>query len=140
MKDIVHAYAAGVIDGEGTITLSRLPNREFRYPCVSVSSTTREILEFLKKEYGGNISHHKTYQEHHKQSWSWKILNRSAIDMLTDIQDLLLDPVKSYRAKLIIQNYVALTPRNGRYTPEQYAKKIAFEQEFFHPSNIVINN
>ena len=137
---VVHAYTAGVIDGEGTITLSRLPNREFRYPCVSVSSTTKEILDFLKESYGGSISRHKTYQKHHKQSWSWKVLNRSAINLLMDIQDLLLDPNKSYRAKLITTHYVALTPRNGRYSPEQRSKKFAFEQEFFHPSDTVTND
>lgn len=140
MEDLVRAYTTGVIDGEGTITLSRLPNREFRYPCGSVSSTTKEILDFLKEHYGGHISHHKTYQEHHKQSWSWKIMNRNAIDLLTDIQDLLLDPVKIYRAKLISKHYIALTPRNGRYTPDQHAKKLAFEQEFFHPSDTIVNH
>ena len=140
MKNIVHAYTAGVIDGEGTITLSRLPNREFRYPCVSVSSTTIEILDFLKENYGGTVSHHKTYQKHHKQSWSWKIMNRNAINLLTDIQDLLLDPIKSFRASLITTNYIALTPRNGKYTLEQRTKKLAFEQEFFHPSDTLVNN
>lgn len=140
MENIVRAYTAGVIDGEGTITLSRLPNREFRYPCVSVSSTTKEILDFLKEAYGGSISRHKTYQEHHKQAWSWKVINRNAINLLLDIQDMLLDPIKSYRAKLITTQYIALTPRNGRYTPEQRLAKLMYEQEFFHPSNTMTDN
>ncbi len=46
MTDIESAYLAGIIDGEGTITLTK--DGEFRYPAVSVASTTIEILEWCK--------------------------------------------------------------------------------------------
>ncbi|MBU49587.1 MAG: hypothetical protein CL920_12905 [Deltaproteobacteria bacterium] len=37
------AYVAGIIDGEGTITLTRLyKNARWKTPIVSVSSTTQE--------------------------------------------------------------------------------------------------
>jgi hypothetical protein len=38
---------------------------------------------------------------------------------------------KTHRANLLLQEYVRLTPRNGRYTPEQGAARDDFESRFF---------
>ena len=40
------AYIAGVIDGEGTVTLTRKHKNEHRQLCVSISSTEKDILNF----------------------------------------------------------------------------------------------
>lgn len=56
-KQIIYAYTAGIIDGEGTITLTKIhSSNEFRYPVVSVSSTTYSFLEYLKLHFGGTIT------------------------------------------------------------------------------------
>lgn len=129
-------YTAGFIDGEGTITLTtKRLNSKFRIPVVSASSTTRSILEFLQNNYGGHISKHKIYQEHHKQSWSWKINYNNAIFLLERIYPYLKEPEKRRRAKLIITDYKIVTPRNGKYTKSMEESKLQFEKEFFHPSN-----
>lgn len=129
------AYIAGIIDGEGTITLSKVrKSAKFRVPVVSVSSTTLEILEYLKSHYGGSIVKHKVYQEHHKQSWSWKLDYKRAIKLCVDVLPFLLEPEKRRRAKLLIDVYGRVTPRNGKYSPEQLVAKKAFEHEFYHPS------
>jgi hypothetical protein len=41
------AYIAGVIDGEGTITLSRRHKNENRQLVVSISSSEKSMLEYL---------------------------------------------------------------------------------------------
>lgn len=129
------AYIAGIIDGEGTITLTRNHKDDpYRAPVVSCSSTTREILEFLQKQYGGSIASHKTYQEHHKPSWSWKIQYRAALQLCNDILPFLIEPTKRYRAQLLVEEYPLLTPRNGKYSIELRKQKLAFEDRFFHPS------
>jgi len=38
---------------------------------------------------------------------------------------------KLERARLLLDEYVAVTPRNGRYTAEQRARRAAFETRFF---------
>jgi hypothetical protein len=38
---------------------------------------------------------------------------------------------KAGRACLLLEEYVRVTPRNGRYTPHQRAARQAFEQRFF---------
>ena len=40
------AYIAGLIDGEGTVTLSRRHRNENRQLVVSISNTDRPLLEF----------------------------------------------------------------------------------------------
>lgn len=138
MEDNIKYYIAGLIDGEGTITLSKTHStKQFRTPIVSCSSTTIEFLELLKSSYGGYISKHKTYQDHHKQSWSWKVSYQNAINICNDMKTLLLDPSKRYRAEMISDIYPQLTNRNGRYSPEQIQAKYNFEDQFFHPSTSV---
>ena len=129
------AYIAGIIDGEGSIVLSkRRKTAVFRTPIVSVSSTTLGILEYLQSHYGGSISKHKVYQEHHKQSWSWKLDHSRAVKLCEDVLPYLLEPEKRRRAKLLVDVYGRVTMRNGKYTPEQLEAKKAFEHEFFHLS------
>ena len=38
---------------------------------------------------------------------------------------------KAGRARLLLEGYVRVTPRNGRYTPCQRAARQAFEERFF---------
>lgn len=131
------AYIAGIIDGEGSILLSRARKTAlFRTPIVSVSSTTLEILKYLQSHYGGFISKHKIYKTHHKQSWSWKLEHTKAIELCRDMLPYLLEPEKRRRAKLLVDVYNRVTPRNGKYSLELLKAKEAFEYEFFHPSTV----
>ena len=135
MEDVEIAYAAGIIDGEGTITLGReKATSPYRHLIVSVSSTTIDILRFLQTHYSGSISTHKTYAEHHLQSWSWKVQNRGALKLCSEVLPYLLEPEKKRRALLCVSRYLQVTPRNGRYTEQGREAKLAFEREFFHPS------
>ena len=42
------AYIAGIIDGEGSIILIRFHQKQFPSPCVSIASTSLELLEWLR--------------------------------------------------------------------------------------------
>ncbi|MCG5103939.1 LAGLIDADG family homing endonuclease [Oceanobacillus alkalisoli] len=66
------AYLAGIIDSEGSITLTRLHNNENRKPCISVSSTDKELLVYLQKVIdGGAINNKKNYKpDKHKNSYT----------------------------------------------------------------------
>ena len=47
-NQIIYAYTAGIIDGEGTITLTKThSHNEFRYPVLSMTSTTYSFLEYF---------------------------------------------------------------------------------------------
>lgn len=128
-------YLAGLIDGEGTISLSKRHSKErFKAPAISMSSTTYELVQYLKDNYGGHISKHKVYQEHHKQSWVWATYYTNAVDLCNKLSNLLREPSKKYRANFISQYYPLVTKRNGKYTDKEIETKLFFEDCFFHPS------
>jgi intein/homing endonuclease len=135
------AYIAGIMDGEGTITLSKIhKTSKFRAPVVSVSSTSYEILNFIHSYYGGSIINQKTYKKHHKNSRVWKTTYTNALKFLSDIYPYLLDKTKRYRAHLLITKYKSVTPRNGRYSKSLERAKQQFEHDFFHPSTTIEEN
>jgi len=130
------AYAAGLFDGEGTVTLAKHHSSDpFRRPVVSMTSTTRELIEFMHRNFGGNIRSQKVYQEHHKQSWAWKAEYTDAVECLKLLCPFLLEPSKIHRAKLILSEYAILTVRNGKYSDVQKKRKLGFEARFFKPTS-----
>lgn len=53
MSDL--AWAAGLFEGEGTITISK--SREYTRPHVSVTSTDIEVIEFFASRWPAEIKH-----------------------------------------------------------------------------------
>ena len=131
LTDYEKGYIAGIIDGEGSICLTKHHANEFRSPDISVTSTTYEILDYLKNKIGGIISSQKTKKETYKQSWVWHLKTNSALELLEQIQDYLLVPQKKARAQLLTSTYKQVTSRNGRYSKEKLKQKLAFEELFF---------
>lgn len=132
------AYLAGLFDGEGTVTLTRTHSCDpYKSPILSMSSTSLNLLELCKTTFGGHISVQKTYKEHHKQAWSWKISYNAAISAASRLFPYLQEPEKKRRIMLLLSTYKDCTPRNGKYTEAQKMLKLQFENEFFHPSNSI---
>jgi hypothetical protein len=123
------AYIAGLIDGEGTVTLTRKHRNENRQLCVSISSTEKPMLEFVKQSTGsGKITNKRTTRTTHSPSFTYAVYNRQALGLLWEV----LPWLKSYkreRADLILQDYVRLTPRNGKYTQGLRKLRQDFEQQ-----------
>lgn len=132
MKDTEKAYIAGIIDGEGSIMLQIFHSNEHPAPCVSIASTSIELLIWVKKVVGkGVIVSKKNYQpDIHKDCFSYVLKSNAAISLLEDITPYLIIDVKVKRAKLILERYKALTPRNGRYSDELLEMKQLFYDEF----------
>lgn len=42
------AYLAGIIDGEGSIMLIKVKSKQFPSPCISISSSNLELLEWIQ--------------------------------------------------------------------------------------------
>lgn len=131
-KDYI--YTAGLIDGEGTIGLSRVKKNQFYSPYVSVTNTSYEIIDYLKSNYGGVIINQKTYKQHHKKAWIWRISYDNAINFISKVTPYMKEQEKIRRSKLILDEYKNVTKRNGKYTDSQKQAKLDFENRFFHPS------
>jgi len=128
-----HAYAAGIIDGEGSIYMSRSHKSDkFKHPIISVTSTSYEVLLFLSSLYGGTICNQKTYKDHHKKAWLWKIEYDSVLDCLNHIYPFLLIHEKKRRADFLLKYYKKFTKRNGKYNKTALKNKVLLEYYFYH--------
>jgi len=69
------AYIAEMIDGEGSIMLTKFHNNQYPAPCISISSTTIELLQWIKgKTKVGTIKSKKNYNKiNHKNSYTYTV-------------------------------------------------------------------
>ena len=69
------AYLAGIVDGEGTITLTRMHRGENRRPVVSISSTELPLLLYVKSVVGaGRITRKACVRSCHTPSYAYILL------------------------------------------------------------------
>lgn len=123
------AYLAGLVDGEGTVTLTRKHKNDYRQLAITISSTERYLLEsVLEMTEAGKITRKRTISPDHSASFTFAIYNRQALSLLEQIKPF-LRTYKKKRAEMILRDYLRLTPRNGKYSTEQMVEKRKFEQE-----------
>jgi hypothetical protein len=131
LSDTDAAYIAGLVDGEGTISLLRHHGTEQRRVVVSVANTDYALLQYLLQTIGaGRITNKRVARPHHTPSFTFVIYSRQALALLEQITPF-LRTYKRERAALLLESYICLTPRNGKYTQPMLAARRAFEARFF---------
>ena len=132
MTETEKAYIAGIIDGEGSIMLQKFHSNEYPSPCVSIASTTLELLKWIKLIVGkGTIINKKNYNpEKHQNCYTYTIKYNAALNLISDIYPYLIISAKKKRAELLLNKYKDLTPRNGRYSDKLLKAKFNFYKEF----------
>jgi hypothetical protein len=128
--DAEAAYAAGILDGEGSVALTRNHPDRWPSPQVSVASNDRELLEWLRCRFGGSISIKKPRKPQHSLSYDWKLTDRRALSFLMIVRPYLVIHRKISRCDLLIEAYLECTPRNGRYSQALLEKKQALLDNF----------
>ena len=124
------AYIAGLVDGEGTVTLTRIHARERRRLVVSIVSTEIELLRFVHEHTGvGKITRKRAYSSKHAPSFCYYFTSRQALALLRQVIPYLRS-YKLKRARLALDEYVSVTPRNGKYTTSLFAQRLEFERKF----------
>lgn len=125
------AYIAGLVDGEGTISLTRRHRDENRHLVVSISSTELSLLRHVLKTVGaGRITNKRSVSIRHTPSATYTIDNRQALRLLEQIAHH-LRTYKVRRAELVLRDYLRLTPRNGKYSQALRKQRDAFVRTFF---------
>ncbi len=123
MGEIEKAYVAGLVDGEGSVTLSRKHSNETPSPEVSIANNSLHLLDWVKNIVGaGKITSKSKNKVYHAQSYTWSVRDNKAICFLNEIKKYLI--VKRQQAELITKKYKVCTPRNGKYSPEMLRKKL----------------
>lgn len=126
------AYLAGIIDGEGSIMLIKFHKNQHPSPCISIASTSLELLNWIKDITGyGKIKSKKNYNTiKHQDSYTYIVKYNDAIKLLNDIAPYLVISQKKQRTELILSEYKYITPRNGRYSSKLLQQKQAFYEKF----------
>jgi hypothetical protein len=129
------SYIAGLVDGEGTLALSRRHAKDRRQLVLSIANTELCLLEFVLLRAGvGKITRKRTAESRHTPSYVYSVSNRQALSLVAQLHPY-LQSHKRKRAALALSRYVSLTPRNGKYTLELEEERAAFEQEFMAVSS-----
>ena len=121
MKEVEKAYIAGIVDGEGTVSLLKHRKNETPTPNVTVANNNLTLLQWIREKVGGTISSKKKRLPNHNNSYAWSVRQDRAIRFLTEIHDYLI--VKKEQAELILKDYKAVTHPAGKYTAEMLEKK-----------------
>jgi len=125
------AYIAGIVDGEGTITLTRRHKDAYRHLALTISSTEPSMLQWIRDIVEvGQITSKRTYSRKHAPSYTYQIFNQQALDLTSQIYPYLRS-YKRGRAKLVLRKYKKLTPRNGKYSENTLEQRGEFIESFF---------
>ena len=122
MDEVVKAYLAGIVDGEGTVTLMKHHKNETHIPFVGIANNNLKLLQWIKSIVGGNICAKKKRLPHHNNSYVLNIRQDRALRFINEIKKYLI--VKRPQAELITKKYKAVTHRAGKYTPEMLKNKM----------------
>lgn len=120
--ELDNAYAAGLIDGEGCITLAYNKKSHSYCPRVLVGNTDKRMVEWLQGKYGGaDPYHHTTVRPKNKPYWTWQPGRVDCQNFLEKIEPYLQQ--KRSRARLSLALFRRFPPRGG-------VKKTAWEIGF----------
>jgi len=79
VSNAMKGYLAGLVDGEGTISISKTRAEEYshkyRFNCrIYIDSTNKKFLEKVREKVGlGSIYQQKRRSKAHKRLWRWGI-------------------------------------------------------------------
>jgi hypothetical protein len=126
------AYAAGIMDGEGTIGITeyrpdgkRRKTPDFR-PYVGVIMTDPVVPNWLARTFSvGSVNHYAGRQANHKPTYSWRLGNRQALDFCRVLLPHL--KIKQAQAALLVEFYERLNFAGGYRVS---AEAITARQEF----------
>jgi hypothetical protein len=119
ISDVELAYAAGLIDGEGCITVDKPGGRDVatKYTSrnaglilrVRMYNTNRLLIQFMADHFGGavNGTHYKE-KPHHLDQYYWQLLGKAAANFLQQILPFLVGKLTEAEAAILFAE--TLTP------------------------------
>lgn len=104
MKNSKYIYAAGIIDGEGCLIISR-SNRDSYfnyYGRIHVKNTDTRLMKWLVDNFGGNIHVHKPKSVKHSVAYSWYFAGNAKSKELFLLAIMPYLIVKKEQAKVLV--------------------------------------
>jgi hypothetical protein len=103
LSDTELAYAAGIFDGEGCLSLAHRGKRGSGYitPSLQVGNTNEPLLRWLQECFGGGVYHNKESRPTHRETWLWACHGKMAREAVRAVRPSLR--VKARQADLILK-------------------------------------
>lgn len=114
-RKVMLAYAAGIIDGEGSIGIYRNSHNGQYQLRITVEMTKDEAIELLVGLFGGRL-YTKPEKGNEKAKTSWLIFNSAAADAITELRPFLR--VKAAQADTALLTRW-MKAGNGKLTEEE---------------------
>lgn len=134
MDNIQKAWAAGLLDGEGSLSIKRTRrDNVIHYQLWVVCGMSdilpnRKALTELQSMFGGNIVFQKeTKNPNRKNRVSWTVVSQMALNCLKKLRPYFR--VKSEHAKLLIEFQESCISRKGK---KKDPKKLSRQEDYFY--------
>lgn len=117
-------YLAGIIDGEGCITIGRgIKKDTINYNAIlMVTNTDKNVIQWLKDNFGGNFYDSKPNNIVSKPSYRWRLLKKSDLELLLlSIIPYLI--IKKQQAKILLE-FVRLSRNDDVQKRQELYSKI----------------
>lgn len=121
-EELVCAYAAGLFDGEGCITL-RVRRSGYIAMEVRVTNTNREIIEWLRDQFGGTIYGQRQPKGNRREAFCWRLSEITGSNFLRLILPFLRIKREEAHVALAYREYIEA--RKAR--PHPAGKKLTVE-------------
>ncbi len=107
MEELKYAYAAGLMDGEGSFMVGKTVDQRYNdYVHYSVSAsvniTDPDIVDWLKQEFGGKVRHRSARTSTREEQFQWTLRERE--ELINFCQKLLpYLKIKQLQAKIVLE-------------------------------------
>lgn len=102
------AYLAGMIDGDGYITINRSQRGQYVYhgPQIGIAGTRREPHDLAASLWGGTVCMHRPKNQLHRPQFQWSRQGAAAVPIIEALLPYLL--IKREHAELALELWMHL--------------------------------
>lgn len=130
MKKLTAAYLAGLIDGEGYISLlpSVLKGRRYFNPVLKIGMTSRDLIEWFHKSFGGQLEHREYENPNFNDAYTVTLTGKSLKPFLQNILPFLR--LKRRQAEICLEKIKVQQAHPGSpYTESENAQNELWYKE-----------
>lgn len=100
------AYLAGIIDGEGCITLNCVSaKRAFPRPVLDVTSCDKELTDWLHDTFGGTVRERKPKNPRHSTAYVWRLNQNAMLSLLPEVIPYMRIIRKIEKAQFLVDHW-----------------------------------
>ena len=114
LPETSHAYAAGMLDGEGCLGITRVTKsgRVYHRADVRIANTDVRVMAWLKENYGGWIQGHGFSKLGTKECFQWHTSGKAMVAFLESVRPYMI--IKAEQADIVLAFRKTIRKVTGR--------------------------